>query len=330
MSESVGDQLLLLCRVRRRDRVAFADAVPVPPPTHRSGCPPVRITEQLHRRRDQQRANDGGIDQQRDEHADTDQLHEDQAGRAEGSDDHCQQQCGAGDDPTGLLYPGRHGERVVAGAVPLLADPGEQEHLVVHRQPEQDREHQDRLGGVEEPGDSKPNRFSRWPSAKIQVTTPNDAVIDTAFISTALSGSTIDPNARNRRISITPTTMRPIHGRWSPTDPSRSTLSAVSPPTRAFASPGGTTSRRSRTRSWEKPDWLLPSQNTRNSDVEPDRSTGCTSTTPSRAVTSSTYDVASRRSASVSMMFAVDVSGPKSVFSLSAATCAEASCGSTR
>ena len=38
---------------------------------------------------------------------------------------------------------------VVVGPVPLLADPGEQEHLVVHRQPEQDGQHQDRVGRVE-------------------------------------------------------------------------------------------------------------------------------------------------------------------------------------
>ncbi|CAB4726599.1 unannotated protein [freshwater metagenome] len=35
------------------------------------------------------------------------------------------------------------------GAVPLLADPGEQEDLVVHREPEEDGEHQDRVGRVE-------------------------------------------------------------------------------------------------------------------------------------------------------------------------------------
>ena len=37
---------------------------------------------------------------------------------------------------------------VVAGAQPLLPDPRQQEHLVVHRQPEQDGEHHERDPGV--------------------------------------------------------------------------------------------------------------------------------------------------------------------------------------
>ena len=41
---------------------------------------------------------------------------------------------------------------VVAGAVVLLLDPGEEEHLVVHRQAEGDAEHQDRRRRVGQAG----------------------------------------------------------------------------------------------------------------------------------------------------------------------------------
>ena len=41
---------------------------------------------------------------------------------------------------------------VVAAAVVLLLDPGEEEHLVVHRQAEGDAEHEDRRGGVDRAG----------------------------------------------------------------------------------------------------------------------------------------------------------------------------------
>ena len=55
-----------------------------------------------------------------------------------------QQRGGGGDDAARPLEPGGDGLRVVAGAVVLLLDAGEQEHLVVHRQAERDAEHEDR------------------------------------------------------------------------------------------------------------------------------------------------------------------------------------------
>ena len=62
---------------------------------------------------------------------------------------------GAGDDAGGRLDPVR--DRLVGGhaAVVGLADPAEDEHVVVHREPEQDHEQEDRqervdaAGGVE-------------------------------------------------------------------------------------------------------------------------------------------------------------------------------------
>ena len=56
--------------------VGLAEAVPLPPAAHRAGCPPVPVAEQLHRRGHQQRPDDGRVDEQRDQHADADHLHE--------------------------------------------------------------------------------------------------------------------------------------------------------------------------------------------------------------------------------------------------------------
>ena len=56
------------------------------------------------------------------------------------------------------------------------------------------------------------------------MTTPNDAVIDSAFISTALIGSTSEPNATKRSATITIKTSRPIHGRWEATESAKSTV----------------------------------------------------------------------------------------------------------
>ena len=53
---------------------------------------------------------------------------------------------GRGHDPAGALEADGDRGLVVAGAVVLLLDAGEQEDLVVHRQPEGDAEHQDRRG----------------------------------------------------------------------------------------------------------------------------------------------------------------------------------------
>ena len=96
--------------------------------------------------------------------------------RAEGEERDREHAGGGGDDPAGALEPDGDRLGVVAGAVVLLLDAGEQEHLVVHRQPEGDAEHEDRHGDVELPVAVKPRRPDRCPSWKIHTIAPNVAV----------------------------------------------------------------------------------------------------------------------------------------------------------
>ncbi len=84
---------------------------------------------------------------------------------------------GGGDDAAGALEPDGHRRRVVAAAVVLLLDAGEQEHLVVHRQPEGDAEHQDRRGDVESGRWAvKSSSPAPLPSWKIHTMAPKVAV----------------------------------------------------------------------------------------------------------------------------------------------------------
>ena len=73
---------------------------------------------------------------------------------AKDDEHHGDEQRRGGDDPAGALEADGHRQLVVAGAVVLLLDAGQEEHLVVHRQPEGDAEHEDRGGGVD---------LTRWP-----------------------------------------------------------------------------------------------------------------------------------------------------------------------
>ena len=59
------------------------------------------------------------------------------------------------------------------------------------------------------PSGSKLSSPDRLPSWKIQTIAPKDAVIESRVMITAFSGSTTDPNSRNR--------MKPLASRVSPT-----------------------------------------------------------------------------------------------------------------
>ena len=85
--------------------------------------------------------------------------------------------------------------RGVAGAQPVLPDPRQQEHLVVHRQPEEDREHQDRDPArhrhrvVEAEQARRPS-----PTGRPRSSTPYAAAIDSRFITAAFTGTTTERN----------------------------------------------------------------------------------------------------------------------------------------
>ena len=75
--------------------------------------------------------------------ADPERLDQDDVGEGEGPGDHDHDQGCRGDDPPAALQPVRDRGRVVAGCLPGLAHPAEQEDLVVHRQAERQEEHQE-------------------------------------------------------------------------------------------------------------------------------------------------------------------------------------------
>src|ERR1035438_4485366 len=131
------------------DALRLGNSVTLPPTRQGTGGPPVHGAQQPHRGRNQQGAHDGGIDQDGDEHAYPDHLHDHDAGGGKSADNNGEQDRRAGNDPATALQSDGHRRRVVAGTVPLLADPGYQEDLVVHGQAEDDGKHEDGLGGVQ-------------------------------------------------------------------------------------------------------------------------------------------------------------------------------------
>ena len=90
----------------------------------------------------------------------------------------------------------------------------------------------------------KPDRLPSW---KIQTSAPNEAPSDSTFITTALTGSTIEPKARNSSTNVVATTNRPIHGSSEPRLSSRSSSTAAWPPTSASPPSGAGTARTSPT-----------------------------------------------------------------------------------
>ena len=111
------------------------------------GRPPVPATEQAHRRRHEQHANDGRVQQNCKGHPDADALDGDRLGQRERGEHGDHDQRGAGDHAGRLGQAVGDGRRVVAGPAVRLLDPRQEQHLVVHGQADQDREHDDRVAG---------------------------------------------------------------------------------------------------------------------------------------------------------------------------------------
>ena len=111
--------------------------------------PPVDILEQAHHGRDDEHPHHCRVDHHRSRQADADRLDQQHLGEAEGEEDDDHDPRRAGDDPATPRQPFGHREQVVAGPLVDLLDPRQQHHLVVHREAEDDAEHQHRQGRVD-------------------------------------------------------------------------------------------------------------------------------------------------------------------------------------
>ena len=111
--------------------------------------PPVEVAHQLHRGRHEHQPDDGGVEEDRDGERDADLLDLGQAGHREDQEDEDHDHGRARDRLRRVRQTAGHGGPVVMGLVVALLDPREQEHLVVHRQAEDDRQDQRRCQRVD-------------------------------------------------------------------------------------------------------------------------------------------------------------------------------------
>src|SRR5215207_8508422 len=128
---------------RGRRRAALEPALrehPVEPARQ----PPAALPQQLHHGRDEHHPHDRRVDEDRAREAEADQLERDVGAQRERPEHGDHDQRGGGDHARGSGEPLGHGAPRVAARQVLLAHAREQEHLVVHRQTEQDREHDHR------------------------------------------------------------------------------------------------------------------------------------------------------------------------------------------
>ena len=105
-----------------------------------SGSFQFHAPKQRHERRHQDRSDDGGVEQDAEAEPGRHHLQVGPRPGGEGRERQEQDQGRAGDQPPGAPDPQDH--RLVGGraGVVLLPDPGQDEHLVVHREPEEERE----------------------------------------------------------------------------------------------------------------------------------------------------------------------------------------------
>ena len=126
-------------------------------------------------------------------------------GEAEEDGDHDRR--GRGDDPAGRGEAADHAAVRVPGVQPVLADPREQEDLVVHRQAEQDREQQDRASSSTPASRGRGRAAPRpSPTGRRRSARRTPPPIDSRFIAAALTGTTTERNTIPSSSTETPTT----------------------------------------------------------------------------------------------------------------------------
>src|SRR5918997_33409 len=107
-----------------------------------SAGPPVPVAEDTHGGRDEEDADDGGVHEDGDGQAEADGLGEYDTGKREGAGDDDDDRGCRGDDAGGRDEALGDARRVRVAVLVGLADAGEQEDLVVHRDPEDRAEHE--------------------------------------------------------------------------------------------------------------------------------------------------------------------------------------------
>ena len=111
---------------------------------------PVPASEKLHRRGHDHGADDGRVDEERDGDPEAHLLEHDQVAPGKAGEDRDYDQRRPGDQT--CRRADAEGDRVVvvAGLRVALANPAEQEHLVVHREAEEDGEEEERHPGLDD------------------------------------------------------------------------------------------------------------------------------------------------------------------------------------
>jgi len=120
--------------------------------------PPVPVAEHAHGGGDKKRTDQSGIEEDCDRKTQSDLFHDDDVGGCEGEADRDDDRGRRGDDPASGDEPGCDGIAIPSARASGLADPGQHEYLVVHRDPEQRREKHDRQRWVDIPGGIDPQR----------------------------------------------------------------------------------------------------------------------------------------------------------------------------
>src|ERR1019366_5976518 len=112
-------------------------------PVQKAGQVPGPSAEQAHRAGEDDDADDGRVEEERDGDAEAHLLEHDELASGEADEDHDDDQGRPGDDEGGRSDAGGHRRGGIAARVIALADATHEEDLVVHREAEEDREEEE-------------------------------------------------------------------------------------------------------------------------------------------------------------------------------------------